>query len=425
MSKSKIIINGKKPLYGHVNIAGMKNAALPILYATVLVKGTSRLENLPDTEDIRITLTILESLGADIKIITPECVEICTDGIKDINLSTDLARKLRASYYLLGAGLARFGSASVGYPGGCEIGSNVRPIDQHIAAFESLGASVKVEGGKIIASSPEGLSPTVFSFKIVTVGATINLMLASVFTEGLTVIEGAAREPHIIDLANFLNNCGASITGAGTDVIKIRGVNALSSSTYEIAPDMIEAGTYMAAAAAAGGCVEVRNVIPTHLEDVIAVLRDMGVTVDVYDDSVKVTRDPDSPLSPTLVRTAPYPGFPTDMQPQICAVMCLANGISFINESVWNNRFVYVNELLRMGARISVNSNSAMIEGGYALSGAEVKATDLRGGAAVVIAALSAEGESTVTEIGHIERGYDNIAAKLASLGADIKRISE
>lgn len=421
---NKIVVNGKRPLYGSINIAGMKNAALPILYATVLVKGVSRLENIPDTEDIRITYSILRSLGATVRMLSPTCAEICTDGIKAVdNVPEELVRKLRASYYLLGAGLGRYNYAHVSYPGGCAIGNDLRPIDQHMLGFEALGGRLVTENGIITVSAKNGLTASTVNFGITSVGATVNVMLAAVLTPGTTIINKAAREPHIVDLAAYLSTCGAKITGAGTDTIKIHGVSSLHGAEYEILPDMIEAGTYMMAVAATGGKVEIRNIVPTHVRSVVTTLRHMGVTVEENDTSVTVIRDPDTPLIPTSVMTMPYPGFPTDMQPQLCAVMCLAKGLSSITEGVWGSRFQYTEELKKLGARISVSGINAQIDGGYPLKGSEVNALDLRGGAAVVIAALAAEGCSVISRIEYIERGYDDISSKLAGVGASIKKV--
>ena len=421
---NKIVVNGKRPLYGSINIAGMKNAALPILYATVLVKGVSRLENIPDTEDIRITYSILRSLGATVRMLSPTCAEICTDGIKAVdNVPEELVRKLRASYYLLGAGLGRYNYAHVSYPGGCAIGNDLRPIDQHMLGFEALGGRLVTENGIITVSAKDGLTASTVNFGITSVGATVNVMLAAALTPGTTIINKAAREPHIVDLAAYLNTCGAKITGAGTDTIKIHGVSSLHGAEYEILPDMIEAGTYMMAVAATGGKVEIRNIVPTHVRSVVTTLRHMGVTVEENDTSVTVIRDPDAPLIPTSVMTMPYPGFPTDMQPQLCAVMCLAKGLSSITEGVWGSRFQYTEELKKLGAVINVSGINAQIDGGHPLKGSEVNALDLRGGAAVVIAALAAEGCSVISRIEYIERGYDDISSKLAGVGASIKKV--
>ncbi len=416
----KILINGGRPLYGKIDVDGMKNAALPIVFATLLVEGKCRIDNLPSVNDIALSLKILEHIGADIRMIRKNCVEIDTANARMIAPPMELTRKMRASYYLLGAELGRFGASCVGYPGGCDFG--VRPIDQHIKGFEALGASVSIaEGGFIVTEAPDGLTGSNIFFDVVSVGATLNIMLAAVRTPGLTVIENAAREPHIVDLANFLNTCGARISGAGTDTIKIKGVEALHGCSYTIIPDMIEAGTYMAAAAAAGGQVRICNVIPKHLESITAKLEEMGVSVEEFDDSVLVTRT--DPLQKCNIKTLPYPGFPTDMQPQFCALLCLAGGVSTLSEGVWDNRFRYVEELRRMGADIQVNGKTAVIQGGVKLSGASVRSVDLRGGAAMVIAGLAIEGRTEIEDIHLIERGYDDIVGKLSAVGADICKV--
>ena len=330
--------------------------------------------------------------------------------------SYELVRKMRASYYLIGAELGRFGSAYVAYPGGCDFG--VRPIDQHIKGFEALGATVDVEGGYVEANALGGLRGGNIYFDVTTVGGTINVILAAARSDGLTVIENAAREPHVVDVANFLNACGARISGAGTDTIKIRGVKQLHGCCYTIIPDMIEAGTYMLAAAATCGNLRIGGVIPKHLESVTAKLIEMGVDVVEEDDSVTVSRR--GPLERVNIKTQPYPGFPTDMQPQICVLMCLASGVSYLNESVWDNRFRYVSELKRMGARIKVNGKTAIIEGGKPLSAAALKACDLRAGAAMIIAGLAAPGTTSIDDVSYRERGYDAVVGKLRSVGADI-----
>lgn len=419
----QIVIEGGTPLYGQVEIDGMKNAALPIIFATILVRGKCRIGNLPAVSDISTSLELIESLGAIIRRIDANTVEIDTSGIRVRPVPSELSRKMRASYYLIGAELGRFGRALVGYPGGCDFG--VRPIDQHVRGFEKLGAKVNVEGGYIDAVAPNGLSGANVFFDIVTVGATLNVMLAAALADGTTVIENAAREPHIVDLANFLNTCGADIKGAGTETIKIKGVNELHGCAYTIIPDMIEAGTYMAAVAVVGGDAQICNVIPKHMESVTAKLEEMGVTVIENDDSIRIVRDPDVPLRPCTVKTLPYPGFPTDMQPQFGALLCFADGAGVINESVWDSRFKYIDELRRMGASVEVNGKSAIINGQISkMSGASVCAVDLRGGAAMIIAALCADGITRIENVHLIERGYDDIVGKLAGLGAHIKRIT-
>ncbi|MGM9636037.1 MAG: UDP-N-acetylglucosamine 1-carboxyvinyltransferase [Candidatus Avispirillum sp.] len=417
----KIIINGGTPLRGSVEISGMKNAAMPIIYACVMVEDKCVIENVPNVRDVSLSLDILRSMGARIKTLGRNTVEIdCTD-IRQGAAPSELARKIRGSYYLLGAEFSRFGKAHVAYPGGCDFGG--RPIDQHIKGFECLGGTVASDSSGNIEITSEGgpVGSSIF-FDFVTVGATINVMLAAVLAEGTTVIENAAREPHIVDLANFLNTCGAKISGAGTDVIKIKGVNRLHGCTYAIIPDMIEAGTYMVAAAATGGCVKLTNVIPKHLESVSAKLEEVGAVVDEFDDAVIVTGR--EQVRKANIKTHPYPGFPTDMQPQMAVLLCLAGGVSYVSEGVYEKRFRYVEELTKMGAVIKVDGRTAVIEGGKPLHGAEVMATDLRGGVSMVIAGLIAEGTTEITEIRLIERGYDDIVGKLRSLGADIKKIS-
>ena len=408
----KILIRGGKPLYGTIEIDGMKNAALPIVFATLLVPGKCRIDNLPAVNDISLSLKILENLGAKIDMIGPNCVEIDATDVTPTLPPVDLTRKMRASYYLLGAELGRFQKAIVGYPGGCDFG--VRPIDQHIKGFEALGATViHSEDGLITAdATARGLSADTIFFDVVSVGATLNVMLAAACTPGMTVIENAAREPHIVDLANFLNTCGARISGAGTDTIKIKGVPELHGCAYTIIPDMIEAGTYMAAVAATGGQVKINNVIPKHLESITAKLEEMGVSVEEEDDAVKAN-----------IKTLPYPGFPTDMQPQFCALFCLAQGMCRLTEGVWDNRFRYTYELRRLGADITINGKTAYVNGGRPLRGTSVRSVDLRGGAAMVIAGLAAEGETIIEDIHLIERGYDNLVGKLSAVGAEIYKV--
>ncbi|MBQ8383141.1 MAG: UDP-N-acetylglucosamine 1-carboxyvinyltransferase [Clostridia bacterium] len=417
----KILIRGGKPLYGTIEIDGMKNAALPIVFAALLVPGKCHIDNLPAVKDIALSLKILETLGARVEMLGPNSVEIDATCACPILPSADLTRKMRASYYLLGAGLGRFGSAMVGYPGGCDFGK--RPIDQHVKGFESLGAIVEEsEDGLITATVGEGglHSGNIF-FDVVSVGATLNVMMAAVTAPGQTIIENAAREPHIVDLANFLNTCGAQITGAGTDTIKIKGVSELHGCSYAIIPDMIEAGTYMAAVAATSGQVKINNVIPKHLESITAKLEEMGVSVEELDDAVVVTRT--EPLQKCNIKTLPYPGFPTDMQPQFCALFCLAEGTCHLTEGVWDNRFRYVDELRRLGAQIEVNGKTASVTGGAPLHGTSVRAVDLRGGAAMVIAGLCADGQTVIDDIHLIERGYHDLVGKLTAVGADICRV--
>ena len=412
----RYIINGGKPLVGSVEISGMKNAAVAVLFACLLVNDTCTIENVPNIIDVSVALDILAGIGVKVKKVAKNTVELDSTHAVGGMSSYELVRKMRASYYLIGAELGRFGSAYVAYPGGCDFG--VRPIDQHIKGFEALGATVDVEGGYVEANALGRLRGGNIYFDVTTVGGTINVILAAARSDGLTVIENAAREPHVVDVANFLNACGARISGAGTDTIKIRGVKQLHGCCYTIIPDMIEAGTYMLAAAATCGNLRIGGVIPKHLESVTAKLIEMGVDVVEEDDSVTVSRR--GPLERVNIKTQPYPGFPTDMQPQICVLMCLASGVSYLNESVWDNRFRYVSELKRMGARIKVNGKTAIIEGGKPLSAAALKACDLRAGAAMIIAGLAAPGTTSIDDVYYIERGYDDVVGKLRSVGADI-----
>ena len=415
---TKYIVQGGHPLFGEVEISGAKNAAVAIIPAALLVDGVCRIENIPQISDVTLSLKILEHLGAGIRVINRHTVEIDASRIRSTRTSYELARKMRASYYLIGSLLGRFGQAEVAMPGGCNFG--VRPIDQHVKGFTALGAKVMVEGGFINASTETGrLKGANIYLDVVSVGATMNIMMAAVRAEGNTVIENAAKEPRIVDLANFLNSMGAEIMGAGTDVIKIRGVERLSGGSYSIIPDQIEAGTYMTAVAAAGGEVLIRNVIPKHLECITAKLLEMGVDVEERDDAVLVRRH--GKLTRTNVKTLPYPGFPTDMQPQIAAVLCLAEGTSVLTEGVWDNRYRYVDEFRRMGAQIQVDGKIAVIEGVEKLTGARIQACDLRAGAAMVIAGLAAQGTTEIGCIHHIERGYEDIVRKLSGVGADIR----
>lgn len=418
----KFVIKGGNPLSGEISIGGAKNAAIAIIPAAVLVKGVCRLENMPKIRDVTIQLEILRNMGAQVRLVNDTTVEIDSTNIHEVNeKGFELMRNIRASYYLIGALLGRFHKAYVAMPGGCDFG--VRPIDQHIKGFEALGATIEVvPGGAIEAQARHGLIGTSIYLDIVSVGATMNVMIAAVLAKGNTVIENAAKEPHIVDLANFLNSMGAQISGAGTDVIKVKGVDMLHGGTYTIIPDQIEAGTYMAAVAGAGGSVLIKNVIPRHLECITAKLLEMNVEVEELDDAVRVTRK--SILTKTNLKTLPYPGFPTDMQPQLAAVLCLAEGTSIVTEGIWDDRFRYMDELRRMGAITQVDGKIAIIEGVRELTGAKVKACDLRAGAAMVIAGLSASGVTEVEGIGLIERGYECIVEKLQKVGADIKRIA-
>ena len=418
---NKYQIQGGNRLHGTIQISGAKNAAVAILPAALLVDGVCRIENVPQISDVTLILQILRELGADVRLVNATTVEVDCSHIRNRQVPYELGRKIRASYYLLGALLGRFGWAEVPLPGGCDLGG--RPIDQHIKGFVAMGADVEVRGGLVYAQVPQGgrLRGGSVYLDVVSVGATMNIMLAAALAEGMTVIENAAKEPHIVDLANFLNSMGANIMGAGTDVIKVRGVGRLRGGSYSIIPDQIEAGTYMAAVAAAGGEVVIQNVIPKHLECISAKLLEMGVEIEEYDDSMLIRRD--GPLSRTNIKTMPYPGFPTDMQSQIGAVLCLAQGTSVITEGVWDNRYRYVDELRRMGARIQVDGKVAVIEGVEKLTGAPVNACDLRAGAAMVIAGLAAEGVTEVDSIHHIERGYENLVVKLIGVGAYIRLI--
>ncbi len=415
----KIIINGGRPLYGAIEVSGSKNAAIPIILATLMVNDVCVIENVPSISDIALSLDILSSVGCRIKMLSKNTVEIDSRAAKGGASPYELVRKMRGSYYLVGAELARWGNAYVGLPGGCDFG--VRPIDQHIKGFKALGATINVEGGYIDAKSDELTGANIY-FDMETVGGTINVMIAASRAKGTTVIENAAREPHIVDLANFLNTCGAHISGAGTDTIKIKGVDELHGCTYAIIPDMIEAGTYMCAAAATGGHLKVTNLIPKHMESVTAKLEEMGVKIIEHDDSIEVISTGE--LNRVNVKTLPYPGFPTDMNPQFGALLCLAKGVSCLTEGIFNNRFRYVEELKRMGASIKVDGATAIIEGGLPLSGAPVKAVDLRAGVAMIIAGLSINGRTEIEDIHYIERGYDDVVGKLRAVGADIKKIT-
>ncbi len=415
----KIIINGGRPLHGAIEVSGSKNAAIPIILATLMVNDVCVIENVPSISDIALSLEILSSVGCRIKMISKNTVEIDSRNAKGGVSPYELVRKMRGSYYLVGAELARWGCAYVGLPGGCDFG--VRPIDQHIKGFKALGATINVEGGYIDAKSDELTGANIY-FDMETVGGTINVMIAASRAKGTTVIENAAREPHIVDLANFLNTCGARISGAGTDTIKIKGVDELHGCTYAIIPDMIEAGTYMCAAAATGGHLKVTNLIPKHMESVTAKLEEMGVKIIEHDDSIEVISTGE--LNRVNVKTLPYPGFPTDMNPQFGALLCLAKGVSCLTEGIFNNRFRYVEELKRMGASIKVDGATAIIEGGLPLSGAPVKAVDLRAGVAMIIAGLSVNGRTEIEDIHYIERGYDDVVGKLRAVGADIKKIT-
>ncbi|MEM1484782.1 UDP-N-acetylglucosamine 1-carboxyvinyltransferase [Oscillospiraceae bacterium PP1C4] len=414
----KFVVEGEIRLKGEVTISGAKNAAVAIIPATILAQGKCVIENIPNISDITVLFKILRAMGASVRVINKSTVEIDTTYIGEPVVPYELARYMRASYYLLGTLLTRCNRASVSMPGGCNFG--VRPIDQHMKGFEALGAQVSIDGGMINAQADMLIGAHIY-FDVVSVGATINVMLASVKAKGVTILENCAKEPHIVDLANFLNSMGADIRGAGTDVIKIHGVDILHGTTYSIIPDQIEAGTYMVAAAATGGDVLVKNVIPKHLEAITDKLEKAGATVMEYDDSIRVTRE--DALTKVNIKTMPHPGFPTDMQPQMTALLCIANGTSIVTEGVWDNRFRYIDELRRMGAMIQVDGKVAVIEGVPQLTGAPVRAVDLRAGAAVLIAAMGAKGITEIEDIEHIERGYEDIVEKLTGLGANIRKI--
>lgn len=416
---NKYVIMGGNKLNGEVSISGAKNAAVAIIPAAILCDEVCRIKNIPNINDVSLISKILQEMGAQVKMINKSTLEIDPRKIVSPVASYEFVRKMRASYYLLGALLGRFSNAIVSLPGGCDFG--VRPIDQHLKGFTALGASYKVESGTVHVKAKELIGTSVY-MDVVSVGATINIILAATKANGLTVIENAAKEPHIVDLANFLNSMGADIRGAGTDVIKVRGVKYLSATEYSIIPDQIEAGTYMAMAAATGGDVLIKNVIPKHLESITAKLQEMGVQVEEFDDSVRVKRS--KPLNKCNIKTMPHPGFPTDMQPQISTLLTIAKGTSIVNEGVWDNRFRYTEELQRMGAQISVDGKIAVVEGVENLVGAPVRATDLRAGAAMIIAGLMARGETSIENINYIERGYEDIVGKLTQLGANIKIVS-
>jgi len=418
----KIIINGGRKLRGDISVSGMKNAALPIIFACILTEDRCVLENVPDVTDVNLSLRILEDMGAQITRMGGGTISVDTTNLSGQTTRQDLVGCLRASTYLLGSELGRFGEARVGFSGGCDFGS--RPIDQHQKGFEALGATVTVENGlNHVTAGPGGLRGGSVYLDIASVGATINVMLAAVKAEGRTTIDNAAREPHIVDLANFLNLCGAKITGAGTSFIKITGVEQLHGCSYSIIPDMIEAGTYMAAAAAAGGRVRVKGVIPKHMETVTAKLIEIGAGVDEGDDSITVTRS--GKLTNANIKTFFYPGFPTDMHPQFAALLAAADGTSVITEGVFDNRFKYVDELSKMNADIHVAGRTATIIGRPVLQGAPVSAVDLRAGAALIIAGLAASGTTEISRVETIERGYDNIVGKLRGIGADISLIDD
>lgn len=413
------IIKGGAPLVGEVEIGGAKNAALAILAAAIMTDETVTIENLPDVNDINVLLEAMTGIGASIQRVDRHTVRINGSKIGELSIDYDYIKKIRASYYLLGALLGKYQRAEVALPGGCNIGS--RPIDQHLKGFRALGAEIEIEYGKIVAEATE-LKGTHLYFDVVSVGATINVMMAAAMADGITILENVAKEPHVVDVANFLNSMGANIKGAGTDVIKIKGVSKLHKTEYSIIPDQIEAGTFMFAAAATKGDITVLNVIPKHLEATIAKLVEMGCEVEEFDDAVRVVAK--KRLKSTHVKTLPYPGYPTDMQPQIGVALALSEGTSVITESIFENRFKYLDELARMGANIKVDGNSATITGVEKFSAARVSAPDLRAGAALVIAGLATEGITIVDDIVYIQRGYERFEEKLRGLGAVIERVA-
>ena len=418
---TKYIVEGGRPLFGEIPISGAKNAAVAIIPAALMVSGPCRIENMPQISDVTLLLGILQDLGAKVRYVNPHTVEIDSSGLRNNRVPYESARRCRASYYMLGALLGRFGLADVSLPGGCDFGST-RPIDQHLKGFRALGARVDTQSGFVSARAEGGRvrGANIFLDKV-SVGATINIMLAAAMADGMTVIENAAKEPHIVDVANFLNSMGANIMGAGTDVIKVRGVSRLRGGSYSIIPDQIEAGTYMAAVAACGGEVKLCNIIPKHMDCISAKMSEMGVEIHEVDDSLLVSRI--GPLVRANIKTMPYPGFPTDMQPQIAAALCLARGTSIITDSVWNSRFRYTDEFKRMGAQLQVDGNLAIIEGVERLTGAQLEACDLRAGAAMLIAALAAHGISEITNVQYIERGYEDVIGKIQAVGGRIRSV--
>ncbi len=413
------IIRGGNPLVGEVEIGGAKNAALAILAASIMTDETVVIENLPDVRDINVLIQAMQSVGAMVERMDRHTVKVNGSTIRDLTIEDDYIKKIRASYYLLGALLGKYKKGEVALPGGCNIGS--RPIDQHIKGFKALGADVRIAHGLIITEA-EKLKGSHIYLDVVSVGATINIMMAATMAEGQTIIENAAKEPHVVDLANFLNSMGANIKGAGTDVIRIKGVQKLHRTEYSVIPDQIEAGTFMFAAAATKGDITVKNVIPKHLESISAKLMEIGCEIEESDDAVRVVSS--KPLTHTHVKTLPYPGFPTDMQPQIAVTLALSEGTSIVTESIFENRFKYVDELTRMGASIKVEGNTAIIDGVRKYTGAHISAPDLRAGAALVIAGLAAEGFTTIDDILYIQRGYEDFEIKLRGLGANIEKVS-
>lgn len=416
----KIVVKGGNRLSGEVCISGAKNAAVAIIPAAILVDGVCVIENVPNIRDVHVIVGILEYMGAQVEFLDKYTLRIDCSSVDKHTAPYEMVRKMRASYYLLGSLLGRFHAADIAMPGGCNFGS--RPIDQHIKGFEALGADISRDSGIIIAKANKLVGTSVY-LDVVSVGATINLMLAAVLAEGVTTLENVAKEPHIVDLANFLNAMGADIKGAGTDVIRIRGVEHLKGGTYSIIPDQIEAGTFMIAAAATAGDVLVKNIIPKHMESVSAKLIEIGAKVEEFDDSIRVTGT--GKITKANIKTLPYPGFPTDMQPQIVSLLSVADGTSIVTEGVWDSRFQYVDELERMGANIRVDGKTAVVTGVKNLEGAPVRATDLRGGAGMVIAGLMAAGTTEIYELQHIDRGYEKMEEKFQAIGADMKRVIE
>lgn len=418
-NEEKMVVLGGVKLHGEVKISGAKNSAVAILVASILVKGKCIIENVPHVSDILDLIDIINGLGGVAEFVGEDTVEVDCSDLTNYVASYDSVRKIRASSYLMGALLGRLNKASVALPGGCDFG--VRPIDQHIKGFEALGAKVDIEYGMVNITADELVGDTVY-LDVVSVGATINIMLAAALADGMTVIDSAAKEPHVVDVANFLNSMGANIKGAGTDVIKIRGVKELHGGTFSVIPDQIEAGTFMIAAAATRGDVLVTNIIPKHMESLSAKLEEMGVGVEEYDEAIRIYVDKPE-LKRANVKTQPYPGFPTDLQPQMLTLLTVAKGTSIMKENVWDNRFKYIDELNRMGANVNVEGKDvAIVEGGSRLTGAPVCATDLRAGAAMVIAALIADGVTEIYNLQYIDRGYENLEEKLRTLGAQITR---
>ena len=415
---AQYIMNGGSPLVGEVAIGGAKNAALGILAAAIMTDEDVYIDNLPDVKDINVMLEAIKAIGASVDRLDRHSVKINASSVKDVLVDDEFIRRIRASYYFIGALLGKYKSAEVALPGGCNIGS--RPIDLHLKGFKALGAEIEIESGRVKAHAIDLVASDIY-LDTVSVGATINIMMAASLAEGKTVIENAAKEPHIVDVANFLNSMGADIKGAGTDVIRIKGVKALHGSRYSIIPDQIEAGTFMCAAAITKGDITVKNVIPKHMEAISAKLMEMGCEVVEFDDAIRVIAKNNQ--KSTNIKTLPYPGFPTDMQPQITTALALVSGSSLVVESIFENRFKYVDELARMGTNIKVEGNTAMVIGVSKLRGAALKAPDLRAGAALVLAGLAAEGQTTVDDIKYIKRGYEDFEGKLASLGADIKEV--